>query len=184
MGITLSDENGNHPSPVCTWQFNFNFDIDSDSYSHSSILLLQQSGIDFQLLKRKGLAPTFFAEKVILSGLVLNPQLKWVCYHGCYDFSYLLRVLMDEELPRTFSECSQLLKTFFPNIYDIKSFAHEFQDFYEGGGLNRLADLLDIKRVGIMHQAGSDSLVTSQVFFKLKTNHAPSTFQRVIKTYN
>jgi CCR4-NOT transcription complex subunit 7/8 len=29
------------------------------------------------------------------------------------------------------------------------------------GGLNRLADLLDIERIGATHQAGSDSLVTS-----------------------
>lgn len=30
IGITLMDENGKTPEPVCTWQFNFNFDIDFD----------------------------------------------------------------------------------------------------------------------------------------------------------
>lgn len=36
------------------------------------------------------------------------------------------------------------------------------------GGLNKLAEDLDIERVGPMHQAGSDSLLTSATFFKLR----------------
>lgn len=40
IGITLSDENGKHPEPVSTWQFNFNFDIDKDTKSNTSIQLL------------------------------------------------------------------------------------------------------------------------------------------------
>jgi hypothetical protein len=35
------------------------------------------------------------------------------------------------------------------------------------GGLSSLADLLQIERIGPMHQAGSDSLLTAQVFFGL-----------------
>ena len=27
LGITLSDANGNHPSDICTWQFNFHFSL-------------------------------------------------------------------------------------------------------------------------------------------------------------
>jgi hypothetical protein len=37
VGITLSDENGNHPQPVSTWQFNFNFDLKNDVKSNASI---------------------------------------------------------------------------------------------------------------------------------------------------
>ncbi|RWR91127.1 putative CCR4-associated factor 1 7 [Cinnamomum micranthum f. kanehirae] len=36
------------------------------------------------------------------------------------------------------------------------------------GGLNKLAELLDVERVGVCHQAGSDSLLTSCTFRKLK----------------
>uniref|UniRef100_A0A0E0QRF9 poly(A)-specific ribonuclease n=1 Tax=Oryza rufipogon TaxID=4529 RepID=A0A0E0QRF9_ORYRU len=36
------------------------------------------------------------------------------------------------------------------------------------GGLNKLAELLDVERVGICHQAGSDSLLTALSFKKLK----------------
>ncbi|KAH9326250.1 hypothetical protein KI387_006428, partial [Taxus chinensis] len=36
------------------------------------------------------------------------------------------------------------------------------------GGLNRVTELLKVERTGICHQAGSDSLLTSSVFMKLK----------------
>jgi CCR4-NOT transcription complex subunit 7/8 len=36
------------------------------------------------------------------------------------------------------------------------------------GGLQDVADDLGVKRIGIQHQAGSDSLLTCCAFFKLK----------------
>lgn len=51
IGITLSDEEGNVPTPVCTWQFNFQFDLSKDKKASNSITLLQNSGIDFDKLK-------------------------------------------------------------------------------------------------------------------------------------
>ncbi len=39
------------------------------------------------------------------------------------------------------------------------------------GGLSALADTLNITRIGPMHQAGSDSLLTAQTFFSLVTKH-------------
>jgi hypothetical protein len=43
-----------------------------------------------------------------------------------------------------------------------------FREFDDARGLNKLAELLDVERVGESHQAGSDSLVTSCAFWKLK----------------
>ncbi len=99
VGITISDENGDMPSPLSTWQFNFNFDLDNDLNKQASIDMLKDCGIDFEKLKTRGINPRYFAEKVTMSGLIINPNIKWICYHGCYDFAYLLKIAMNEELP-------------------------------------------------------------------------------------
>jgi len=36
------------------------------------------------------------------------------------------------------------------------------------GGLSKVAKELNVQRIGTMHQAGSDSIVTSGVFFSMK----------------
>ena len=43
------------------------------------------------------------------------------------------------------------------------------------GGLNGLAELLQVERVGPMHQAGSDSMLTSQTYFTLVNKHLGGT---------
>ena len=103
LGITITNENGEYPKniPYHTWQFNFNFDIKKDKYNEQSINLLKKSGIDFIKLKKKGIKKNIFAEKLMTSGLVLNPDVYWISYHGSYDFGYLLSLLLNEKLPKT-----------------------------------------------------------------------------------
>lgn len=101
IGFTLSDENGVVPEPVSTWQFNFNFDLDIENKSMNSIKLLQDSGIDFQKLKRHGIHPLYFAEKLTASGLVLNDKVHWICFHGSSDFAYFLKIMTNEMLPKS-----------------------------------------------------------------------------------
>ena len=36
------------------------------------------------------------------------------------------------------------------------------------GGLQEVADQLDLQRIGRQHQAGSDSLLTGMAFFRMK----------------
>jgi CCR4-NOT transcription complex subunit 7/8 len=60
----------------------------------------------------------------------------------------------------------ELLGFFFPNFYDIK-----YLNLFSGnfvGGLNKLSQKLQIDRIGQVHQAGSDSILTFSVFEKLK----------------
>lgn len=87
------------PNPISTWQFNFDFNIQKDKNAGNSIKLLQNSGIDFNKLRDHGINPFYFAEKVTNSGLVLNDRLTWICFHGCYDFAYLLKIMTNEHLP-------------------------------------------------------------------------------------
>lgn len=59
-----------------------------------------------------------------------------------------------------------LLHTYFPCIYDVKYLMSSCEPLK--GGLNKLAEDLEVERVGPMHQAGSDSLLTSATFFKMR----------------
>lgn len=43
-----------------------------------------------------------------------------------------------------------------------------FNDCAFLGGLQEVAEQLDIRRIGPQHQAGSDSLLTGMTFFKMR----------------
>ena len=167
LGITLTNSKGEFPknSKYHTWQFNFEFDKNTDKITQSSLNLLEQCGIDFDKLKKKGIKHSVFAEYFMISGLVLNPDIRWISFHGCYDFGYLLKLLINSNLPDTEKEFMNLLDTYFINYYDIKAMVKRKDNLQ--GGLNKLAQSLEVLREGKTHQAGSDSVVTIDVYFKL-----------------
>ncbi|XP_058067600.1 probable CCR4-associated factor 1 homolog 6 [Magnolia sinica] len=171
LGLTLSDANGNLPTcgtdESYIWQFNFReFDPASDVFANDSIELLRQSGIDFVKNAIEGIEAAKFAELLMSSGIVLNDAIHWVTFHSGYDFGYLLKLLTCQNLPDTQAGFFELIKVYFPTVYDIKHLM-KFCNFLHGG-LNKLAELLEVERVGVCHQAGSDSLLTSCTFQKLK----------------
>eukprot|EP00244_Chara_vulgaris_P011227 TRINITY_DN5485_c0_g1_i2.p1 TRINITY_DN5485_c0_g1~~TRINITY_DN5485_c0_g1_i2.p1 ORF type:complete len:272 (-),score=44.30 TRINITY_DN5485_c0_g1_i2:22-837(-) len=171
LGLTFSDENGNLPqcgtNEFCVWQFNFReFNPREDMYAHDSIELLRQSGIDFKQNEERGIDSVRFGELLMSSGIVLNDSIHWITFHSGYDFGYLLKLLTCQNLPSGEAEFFALLRTYFPTIYDVK-YLMKFCDNLHGG-LNRLAETLEVERIGPCHQAGSDSLVTSCAFKKLK----------------
>ena len=168
LGITLCNSKGEYPPECSTWQFNFHFDLKADTFAQDSITLLINSGINFELLKTKGIPHHLFAEYFIVSGLLLNPNIYWVSYHGSSDFAYLLRLALNTPLPKTDIEFTNTLALYFPNHFDIKILIHGKNQFK--GGLNKLAQCLDIYRTGEVHQAGSDSVVTIELFFALMAN--------------
>ena len=165
LGITLSNEKGEYPTPHRTWQFNFEFDYTKDKWSQSSMYLLMSSGIDFNKIKKDGINHKKFIEQMKISGLVLNPDIHWISFHGSYDFAYLLSNLIDNSLPENEKDFTQLLGLFFPIHYDIKILVKDKNNLK--GSLNKLANYLNIQREGKIHQAGSDSLVTIYSFWKL-----------------
>ncbi|VVA91488.1 unnamed protein product [Arabis nemorensis] len=172
LGLTLSDEQGNLPTcgtnkKQCVWQFNFReFNLKTDMFAIDSIDLLRQSGIDFAKNREFGIESNRFAQLLMGSGVVLNDKIQWITFHCGYDFGYLLKLLTGKNLPEKQSEFFSRVKMFFPVLYDIK----HLMDFCSGvyGGLSKAADKLEVKRVGISHQAGSDSLLTLRVFRKMK----------------
>jgi CCR4-NOT transcription complex subunit 7/8 len=165
VGISIKDEFGNFPDGVHTWQFNLKFDLNNDQYSNESIALLTNSGINFELLENRGIPAEVFGEYLIVSGLVLNENIYWISFHGIYDFAYFLRSVTNLPLPETELNFFDMLRVYFPNYFDIR-FLVRFNDEFRGS-LSRLGQELNISRVGTKHQAGSDSLITSEIFFKL-----------------
>ncbi|KAJ0984300.1 hypothetical protein J5N97_002656 [Dioscorea zingiberensis] len=172
LGLTLSAPDGSLPaSPssgrLLVWQFNFReFDPDNDIYAHDSIDLLTSSGIDLHKNREKGIDSMRFAELLMSSGIVLNDSIHWVTFHSGYDFGYLLKLLTCRNLPETQAGFFELINIYFPKVYDIKHLMRFCNSLH--GGLNKLAELLEVDRVGICHQAGSDSLLTACAFRKLK----------------
>ena len=165
LGITLSNDKGEYPKPFHTWQFNFQFDITKDKSSQSSMNLLITSGINFNKLKTNGINHKVFFEQFKICGLVLNPRIHWISFHGSYDFAYLLSNLCGGSLPETEKKFTDDMRVFFPNHYDIRILVKEKVNLH--GSLNKLARYLDVVREGKIHQAGSDSMVTIDVFWKL-----------------
>ena len=188
LGGAVGRRNGNQsPFPHC-WQFNFKFSLKEDMYNEKSIESLQQAGIDFNLLERDGIDPHDFASLLIPSGLVCFDDVKWISFHGGYDFGYLTKLLICQALPSDELEFDQIMKMYFPTTYDVKhlmkyairlhntgmqtpndpNIVEVLQKFEHKSGLENIAETLKIKRVGSAHQAGSDSLLTGRVFFQMR----------------
>ncbi|KAH7417616.1 ribonuclease H-like domain-containing protein, partial [Cadophora sp. MPI-SDFR-AT-0126] len=175
------------PIPT-TWQFNFKFSLEEDMYSEVSIEALRLAGVDFPRLNTEGIEPDDFGSLLMSSGLVCEEDVHWISFHGGYDFGYLTKLLLIEPLPDDEFEFDRFMKKFFPSIYDIKFLmksairqhtmghvtpldgqsAEVLQKFEQKSGLENLADTLKVKRQGVAHQAGSDSLLTGRVFFKMR----------------
>ncbi|KAI9463790.1 CAF1-domain-containing protein [Russula earlei] len=166
IGLTLSDEDGNYPQDVSTWQFNFHFSINEDMFAPESVELLQKSGIDFQRHEEIGILPNDFAELMITSGLVLTDETKWISFHSGYDFGYFLKLLTALSLPTTEEAFFEWLQKWFPVSYDMKTMMRVAKGLR--GGLQEVADDLGVMRIGHSHQAGSDSLLTASTFFKMR----------------
>lgn len=174
MGITLADANGEKPTDIHTWQFNLNFNMLTDKYNADSINLLKEAGINFDEMSEHGIDPMVFADFLMTSGLVVNNEITWIAFHGAYDFAYVVKVLINSALPNTSEEFTKYLKHCFPIIYDIKTMLNDIDEM-KNFSLAKLGQELSLKRMGIMHQAGSDALLTSDIFFSLLKSHFPNT---------
>ena len=178
VGITLSDANGNLPELVIegerfrvVWQFNFSdFDSTRDRYVEASIQLLVDSGIDLEENLRLGIRSIDFGELLMSSGLVCNDSVSWVTFQGEFDIAFLLKILRGRNLPDSLDEFFKFVKMFFGDkLYDVKRLTWHFPHVH--GGLDEVAGQFDLVRVaGMQHQAGSDSLLTCHVFYRIRND--------------
>lgn len=69
----------------------------------------------------------------------MNENLKWLSFHGGFDFGYMLKLLTNSSLPHSFDEFNEILRIYFPNLYDLKFQIQDF-DSFRYDGLSRLAN--------------------------------------------
>ncbi|KAL3214967.1 hypothetical protein MRX96_034337 [Rhipicephalus microplus] len=166
LGIRFFDEHGNKHEHISIWQFSFKCCLSKDTFAQDSIDLLVQSGINFHRHEEERIEPFEFVQLLITSGLVLSDEFKWLTFHTGYDFGYLLEMLTGENLPVAETDFFETLKLYFPCIYDIMYLMKSCGSLRRS--LQEVSGQLQIERVGLQHQAGSDSLLTGVTFFKIR----------------
>lgn len=174
LGVTLSDYGGNKPKDGGTWQFNFRFDINKDRHDCSvngGVEIMKKTGVKFDLLKKHGISHDIFFDYLLRSGLLANPYYHWVSYHGLYDFGYIIKHLHRNIVPDNVYLFEMFFKSYFPTSSDVKVATINDSHLPHRGGLENLSSYFGCKRIGIQHQAGSDSAVTMEIFTKMIQNH-------------
>jgi CCR4-NOT transcription complex subunit 7/8 len=124
-----------------------------DVINNDSRDLLTNAGISFQRLKERGIKAKDFAEYLVASGIngrysgiVLNPRVKWVVFHGGYDFAYLLKMVHGDGLPESIEQFYALMKIYYPNIYDLKYFIKDIPNLKDVG-LTKLANEIGVNTI-------------------------------------
>lgn len=174
LGVSLSDVRGNTVAGGGTWQFNFRFDVLSDRHGGrrvpSGIQVLMVAGFDFPRLRKHGIPHGLFFNELEANGLLRNPKVRWVTYHGLHDFGYLFKYLTrvpDKKGLRNDREFEEVLQTYFPKRSDLKVLALTDANLPTYGGLQNLADCTQCVRHGTNNHAGLDAALIRYVFIKL-----------------
>jgi CCR4-NOT transcription complex subunit 7/8 len=190
IGFALFDENGNRPEGTCVWQFNMKFTRATATQNLDSIAMLENHGIDFELLETRGIDPQRFGDLLNDSALSGNKNITWVNFQGAYDFAYLMKCVchrFTEPVPIKYEDFGKQMMAYFPRVIDIK-FVFSFQDKEIQGGLKKFAKSLGL---GVeagnlqLHQAGTDAYLTGLCFFRMQSlkwqspTHGPSDFQQI-----
>ncbi|TVU12744.1 hypothetical protein EJB05_46400, partial [Eragrostis curvula] len=166
VGIALSGASGRCPF---AWQFNLRgFDPLRDAHAPASVAMLRAQGMDFAALRDYGVDPDAFAAGFYGCGLACA-GLTWTAFSGAYDFAYLVKVLgAGRPLPDTVEGfLAQVHALFGPTVLDVKRLARFCGEGIHGG-LDQVAAALGVERAaGRAHCAGSDSLLTCDVFMAM-----------------
>ena len=80
---------------------------------------------------------------------------------------YFLKTIIPQKLPLTSKEFTRSLQQYFPTVWDVKSMSNSLKEL-ANFSLSNLANKLNQTRIENAHQAGSDSLLTLDLFFAIK----------------
>uniref|UniRef100_A0A0D9WVZ0 poly(A)-specific ribonuclease n=1 Tax=Leersia perrieri TaxID=77586 RepID=A0A0D9WVZ0_9ORYZ len=174
LGLTLFDADGRLPGYV--WEFNFReFDLRRHRHAPESIDFLRSKGVDFARTRRDGVDAAKFGprlRRLIRAGLGREGL---VTFSGAYDLAYLLKMVYsdrDNGLPPNVEVFEFIVKSMIGySLYDVKEMAKHCPCDLRGG-LEVVAGKLGLRRdVGEAHQAGSDSLLTCQMFMRMRERY-------------
>uniref|UniRef100_A0A0K0F6P7 poly(A)-specific ribonuclease n=1 Tax=Strongyloides venezuelensis TaxID=75913 RepID=A0A0K0F6P7_STRVS len=182
IGFTFFNAEGDLPPGNPVFQFNFEFNMYADYYSPKSIELLQKSGIDFNKHQKDGISMEEFGELLTTSGLLANPKVIWLAFSSGFDFCYIIKSILCRHPPLDEMKFSHLINTLFPSSVDLKILLKEPEpsSVKLQGGLQDVALMLQVERVGLQHTAGSDALLTGKTFFSIKKKFFPGKWMKVI----
>ncbi|CAN6716516.1 unnamed protein product [Malus baccata var. baccata] len=168
LGITLFDDGGNVGG---TWEFNFRgFDEETDPHVPESIALLKTNGLDLEKFGKFGIDSDIFVEGFVEILRVHRGRLVWVSFHGLYDSAYVMKLVTRKTIPSSPTEFAKMAGRLFERVYDLKFMAKYCPGLFGGEiGLERMAKILGVQRCGDAHQAGSDSLLTAELFLKMRS---------------
>ncbi|CAN1137748.1 Poly(A) ribonuclease pop2 [Linum perenne] len=165
LGLALSNSKGTVGG---IWEFNFQFDLRRDIHTRDSVEFLAEHGIDFEKLRTCGVDRIRFGTMLRKVISTRQSTITWVTFHGVYDLAYILKAVCFRPIPDSSEEFVHSLGMGFDAVVDVKYMAKFNAETGSEIGLQKLADSLWVKRRGEAHTAGSDSLLTALVYFKLK----------------
>ena len=79
-----------------------------------------------------------FVELILELDIFFEPSIRWICFHGEYDFAYLIKTLTNENLPDSIEMFQNYLDMYFPEIYDVKNMIQNDENI-RTIGLSKLA---------------------------------------------
>jgi len=177
LGICCKSADGVDEDGFC-WQFHFEFDREQDLRNESSIQLLTNAGIDWGKHRDTGISFKEFGmriREILVEASYADPMkgpMRYIVFHGMFDFGFLVKLFTQRNLPHSLDAFLLELNTYFPSRCDLKFLLNC------SSSLQNLAFVYNIPRVGNAHQAGSDALMTSGIFFALSKELRESAFDR------
>uniref|UniRef100_UPI00398E6A44 CCR4-NOT transcription complex subunit 7-like n=1 Tax=Pristiophorus japonicus TaxID=55135 RepID=UPI00398E6A44 len=136
-------------------------------YSQDSIDLLRTSGLQFKKHEEEGIETSYFAELLMMSGVVLCDNVKWLLFHNGYDFGCKIKFLTPSRQTEEEQEFFDILHLYMtPAIYDVIYLMKSCKNLK--GGLQEVTEQFELERIGRQHQAGSGSLLTGMAFFRMR----------------
>ncbi|CAE6937961.1 CAF1-10 [Symbiodinium natans] len=139
------------------WTFNLRFDLSTDLHRESAVRFLTEAGVNFEQHAKDGINPHVLGNALRAS----FSQATWLTFAGLYDLGYLLLLSLGGSLPEARDEFQEMLLASSAGNVDLR-------DWLPFGSLSHLAREHGVPRQGLAHTAGSDALLTLQLFQSLQ----------------